>query len=1270
MKKTFKLLALFIILSSVLCALFIDASAEDTTTYYVSYQSGYDRNDGKTADTALKTIERAYNNALRDKAARAVIVITDEYKQHENFKELSHSEMPVVITSYDGVTDYRKSGAKIVYGNTKRFYLEGDTTFENITFDYEVSINFVAQFNRITFGDGVKFNQSGECIGIYVVGGWQNPPDSAVTDLDSHITIKSGEFAVVCGGSRQKAVGGKGAAYSGTHYIDIKGGHIGELFGGTLEEHTANNLVLNVSGGEIDIFHAGGGDDGDRCLNGKADISLNGGKIGNFICDNAVGGATVKLIGTGIGKMSAGYTSRDVQRMCDKNGSENVLQYDLVSYSKEQIASFEGFDRIEGITDVYVKSGARGSGMSESDPTSLEKAFDLISDIGGTIKIIGKVSLSNFREPEHSAAITVQGTSRDSAIAVSGKYTLTGETVFENISISGNFNAENGLFTAGRGVVSDSVNIIGNAVLRSGNYNSIENAKNIIIKGASVGELVGSESCRVVLRSGKIETVENPSGAKLFELSVFRGSIGKATFRMADKLVYRHFGGSVSQVAVEGDGIIGTYVGDENTLGEHFEPSAEKVFFVSNDGDGMGTSPLDAAGSIEAAYKALGESGGTVVVCGPYTHNCSNTLVNIAPIVITSLYDGVDYAKENGAKMLFKTNFYCGGETKFCDVTLVASDRYLSIVGNGNKLHIGENITSIADKYHKNYLCLVAGNAKSAARLSTDMTVDSGIWHRVRGGNSDTGSNCDISLTVNGGEFYEFSLASKNGHTGDIKAVINGGTFFRGVSVSVYENEGANFSGDVVLDINGGIFYDEISVSNENKGEAYGSFTLNINGGDFNHINEIIGAEQLDGNMTSTLNVTGAIDIEAKIEGETSFTNAIRQNGADPWLFYHDGYYYYIASAENTLSLARARNLGDLKYAESRVIYSPGAGHPWSMHQWSPEIHYYTDEQIGDGNGGWYCYIAPCYDDQLREGEQDHRMYVIKCLDGDNLMGRWGNPVTGEVNVPERVVAPDIPDWDSTWAGGQSGVVIDGKPYTLYVGMSKEREANGRKYQYICIVPMTNPWTIKGLPTMICRPDYDWEKVGSETGGTQVVEGATAVYGADGSVYIIYSGSGYWTTEYQLGQLRYLGGDPCDAKNWEKKPTSIFRQNGVLTGSGHASYVTDTFGQGWICYHAYVGDPDTFENRSHPEYGGGRLAFVEPYYADKNGVVIADGAGEPAPLDRVYVTKLDPTPLSERISGFGAVDNSVTLYDIITAIRRHIADGSITLDAVKNMMQR
>ena len=206
-------------------------------------------------------------------------------------------------------------------------------------------------------------------------------------------------------------------------------------------------------------------------------------------------------------------------------------------------------------------------------------------------------------------------------------------------------------------------------------------------------------------------------------------------------------------------------------------------------------------------------------------------------------------------------------------------------------------------------------------------------------------------------------------------------------------------------------------------------------------------------------------------------------------------------------------------------------------------------------------------------------------------------------------------------------------------------------HQTINIVEMTNPWTIVGKSKVICRSEYDWEMGGYalnvNTGEywPKVVEGSTAVYAEDGSVYIIYSGSGYWTKHYNLAQLKYIGGDPLEITSWEKKSEPILYMSDTINGCGHASYVTDTDGQGWVCYHAYIGKDTT----------SGRYAFVEPYFADKNGVVIADGSGHPAPIETEYTVNVNPLPLGKRISGF---DSTETAKSKFTSIREY--DGRFT----------
>ena len=288
-------------------------------------------------------------------------------------------------------------------------------------------------------------------------------------------------------------------------------------------------------------------------------------------------------------------------------------------------------------------------------------------------------------------------------------------------------------------------------------------------------------------------------------------------------------------------------------------------------------------------------------------------------------------------------------------------------------------------------------------------------------------------------------------------------------------------------------------------------------------------------------------------------------------------------------------------------------------------------------------------------------MYVIKCLDGDNLMGRWGNPVTGEVNVPERVVAPDIKDYKNWWGAGQSSIRINGKVYALFVSEVGRETADF--HQTINIMEMENPWTLKGEASVICVPEYAWEKHGysynpNATGKTAypaVVEGATALYGEDGTIFLTYTGSGVWTTEYQIGYMKYLGGDPLDAKNWQKNPTSVLYKSNEICGTGHGSFVTDTSGQTWICYHAYTGMTTA----------GDRMAFAEPVKADKNGVSIGNGTGIAAPLDTVYEVDLNPLPIGKRISGFSSIDakSSTTVKLTIGSTTAYINGIPQTLDA-------
>ena len=684
--------------------------------------------------------------------------------------------------------------------------------------------------------------------------------------------------------------------------------------------------------------------------------------------------------------------------------------------------------------------------------------------------------------------------------------------------------------------------------------------------------------------------------------------------------------------------------------------AADNVVFVKDGGTGSGATAAAPLGDLSTALTAV-KAGGTVVLCGPYTIDDKF----VAPrttgaVTITSVYGSTDYRKTAKAALYLSASYFCGGATEFRGLNIINTKNGVGIHGNFYKLTMGIGLVCTYAGDATGYAS-VLGGANNSKRGACNLTINSGTWYRVRGGSStDTGNNSyNITVTINGGKITDRLYGGPQGtYRGTMSLTVNGGEIVNGIMALIPTAAEKTLTADITVTVNGGKIGGSIDASLNNALGTYGngSYALYLYGGDFTHLAAVTGCP---GYTKNALFLDDATLPDATVVGSISFGNMIRTNGADPWLFTHDGSYYYIATGGSALTLYRAANLGDFATAVGKVIYQPESGNAWSKNLWSPEIHYFSASDVGADAAGWYCFVGGSSGEADESGSVNsgQRAYVIKCLDGDNLLGRWGHPVTGEVNVPQLVTFPDSDYNDAELCGGCSVIRIGGKPYITFVS-EVGRGASGF-HQVICIAEFENPWTVVGTPTVICKPTYSWEKGGYGYAGLdangnekwypQVVEGSTAVYGDDGSVFIVYSGSGYWTPSYSLGQLTYKGGNPLLAANWSKKSTPILQKSDSLCGTGHASYITDFSGNRWICYHAYRGTTTA----------NGRNAFVEPYSANaKTGVVIGSGTTYPTEPDTVYQTQLNPTPLAEKAKDFTTVCKTVertagALYDSITA---------------------
>lgn len=298
--------------------------------------------------------------------------------------------------------------------------------------------------------------------------------------------------------------------------------------------------------------------------------------------------------------------------------------------------------------------------------------------------------------------------------------------------------------------------------------------------------------------------------------------------------------------------------------------------------------------------------------------------------------------------------------------------------------------------------------------------------------------------------------------------------------------------------------------------------------------------------IAASLVVVQACTTQLHTVEQRTFTNPLFSSGADPWIVYNNGFYYYTCTSGTKLFIRKARNLDDLKTSEQKTIWTPPAGTAYSREIWAPELHLIKDK--------WYMYFAAD-----SGSNRDHRMYVVENSAADPTTGTW--QFKGKVCDPS-----------DKWAIDGSVFEYKDKLYMLWSGW--EGNVNGQ--QNIYLARMKNPWTIEGKRVRISAPELPWETIGdlnnpNDVRHVNVNEGPVALQN-DGKLFVIYSGSGCWTDSYCLGMLTYNGkGDILDPSSWRKNPDPVFRGK---TGSnavspGHNCFFKSPDGkENWMLYHA------------------------------------------------------------------------------------------------------
>ena len=306
--------------------------------------------------------------------------------------------------------------------------------------------------------------------------------------------------------------------------------------------------------------------------------------------------------------------------------------------------------------------------------------------------------------------------------------------------------------------------------------------------------------------------------------------------------------------------------------------------------------------------------------------------------------------------------------------------------------------------------------------------------------------------------------------------------------------------------------------------------------------------------------------------------------GGDPWVTYHDGWYYYMVTG-NGFYVSKSRELERVNSNPVSVFKLADLVDSINFNVvaelWAPELHFI--------NGYWYIYFTAYDGETSYKDENDktkytgtaknHRMYVLKSKTDDaqgeyEFMGQLKEIDSDYIN-DEGWINADYNIKPGHWAIDQSIFEWNGKLYAVWSGWSSYTSIGQR----IFVAEMSDPCTISGARVEISRPEFAYETYSMIP---PVNEAPQALISPDGkTLNIAFSVNRFDDSHYSLGLLTLKeNGDPLNAGDWIKTDKPVFETNPESStySVGHCSFVPSPDGsESYVIYHARRGE-DTNAN--------------------------------------------------------------------------------------------
>ena len=303
----------------------------------------------------------------------------------------------------------------------------------------------------------------------------------------------------------------------------------------------------------------------------------------------------------------------------------------------------------------------------------------------------------------------------------------------------------------------------------------------------------------------------------------------------------------------------------------------------------------------------------------------------------------------------------------------------------------------------------------------------------------------------------------------------------------------------------------------------------------------------------------------------------------DPYITYHEGYYYYVKTSVGKICIARSRRLQDIGAAPLIPVWSDSENY---SEYWAPELHFV--------DGCWYVYFAP-----KSKALNSRRMFVLRSTEPANaqapyeMVGQMGptvyNEETGkwELDPAEDIYALD-------------GTVLDlgERKYFIY----SAHKAKGVTTQQIFINEMADATTLMGSRVKLPAGGTRWEQMCDV--GDPICEGPQ-ILRHGGKVFVLYSTD---MSNFQWYQICALYADETsdllDPASWTKIQGPLLNKsldpNDDSLAPGHACAVKSPDGkEDWLIYHAFDGNPASLSGEQEA-----RCARMLKIEWDENGMPV------------------------------------------------------------------